>query len=86
MKREDVKLYKITEIYNSRRKIAWINKAIFYNRIYQWYLMPDSDEFFVYPEIDEISFPEYVSRLKKNISIVKAMMLEMYPKGSFLMI
>ena len=84
MEQSDIALFKTRTTYNSIRKTAWINKAISYFGLNRWYIIPDSDEFFVYPEMDEMNLHEYLSALKqKGIYGVKTMMLEMYPNAPF---
>lgn len=81
---QDVALLKTDTTYNSVRKTAWINKVISYYGLNRWYLIPDSDEFFVYPEMDEMNIHEYLDKImKKGIFSVKTMMLEMYPNAPF---
>lgn len=78
----DVLLYKVSEKYNSRRKTAWINRAIAMNGGEHWYIIVDSDEFFAFPEMDKVSLADYAKMLRnKNVFQVKTFMLDMYPKG-----
>lgn len=80
---ENATVYSTIVKYNSKAKTAWINRAVAENGLNRWYLFVDSDEFFMYPEEDKISIEEYVRELeKRNIYVVKAFMLELYPKGN----
>ncbi len=80
----DTAVFFTDRTYNSKRKTGWINKAISYYGIEQWYVIVDADEFLVYPEMSDISIIEYVKELKaRKIYSVKTLMLEMYPNAPF---
>ena len=78
----DVILYTVKETYNSKRKTAWTNYVIAEAGLHRWYLVVDSDEFLEYEEMENLPLSEYVKELQqKKMIAVKAVMLEMYPKG-----
>lgn len=81
----EVELYSTNASYDSRAKTAWINRIIAYHGLNQWYLVVDSDEFFYYPEMDELDLNQYVTKLmQKKIFSVKAIMIEPYPKSNLM--
>lgn len=83
MEQDDVILFVTDMKYNSRRKTMWINHVITKLGQNRWYLMIDSDECFVYPRYEEVSLKEYTNQLlKKDITAVKSLMVELYPKGT----
>ncbi len=80
----DVALFEVKKTYNSIRKTAWINKVISYYGVNRWFIIPDSDEFFVYPEMDTMKLHSYSECLIRNkVYCVKTMMLELYPNAPF---
>lgn len=82
LQQPDVRLYETYKIYNARRKSAWQNRMAADNGQNHWYLYVDADEFIWYPEIATLSLSDYVKKLReKKIFALKAIMLEMYPKG-----
>lgn len=83
MEQPEVELYLTNTNYNSVAKTAWINRLIAWNGLNKWYLVVDSDEFFQYPEMEEVDLNQYVKKLGKlKIYAVKALMIEPYPKGN----
>lgn len=83
LQQPDAVVWETDAVYNSRRKTAWLDRAAAnLTGGGYWYLTVDSDELFVYPEMDSLSLPEYAARLRRRgITSVKALMLECYPRG-----
>lgn len=82
MAQPDVRLYSTPTQYNAQRKSAWQNRMVAEYGMNKWYIYVDADEFFWYPHASQMSITEYVRLLEnKGVMGVKAIMLEMYPKG-----
>ena len=79
----DVNTYICKTKYTTLNREAWINRIISYFGLNRWYLCVDSDELFVYEDMENIDIETYI----KNIDIsknrrVKSILLDMYSKYS----
>lgn len=82
LQQPDVILYEAKERYNSVQRTAWVCRVMEDLGLNHWYLDIDADECFVYPNYEEVSLKEYTLRLnRRERKIVKALLLEVYPKG-----
>lgn len=72
----DVNLYICRTTYSTVRREAWINRIIAYYGINRWYLCVDSDELFVYPDMENVRVEDFVK--KQNIKRIRSIMLDMY--------
>ena len=75
----DVDLYRCGDTYQTNVKEGWINRLISYYGFDRWYIVTDSDELFVYPDMETIPLPELTKRLEDTgVKRVKALTLDTY--------
>ncbi len=81
----DTDLYIVKEKFFSLRKYGWINRIISMYGFKRWYLYVDSDELFVYENMENRTISDLISYCKKNGLIrMSVIMLDMYSdKGVF---
>ena len=72
----DVNLYVCKTPYSTVKREAWVNRIIAYYGINRWYLCVDSDELFVYPNMENINIKEFISQQKTKR--IRSIMLDMY--------
>ena len=79
----DVSLFSISEKYDNVVKNAWIRQITDYFGYEKWYLIVDSDEFFIYPGIEKIKINQYIDYLeKRKIKSTFSPMIDMYAINS----
>lgn len=80
-KQSDVNLYVCKTPYTTLNREAWINRILSYYGFERWYLCVDSDELFVYENMEEVSIEKYINSIdiSKNRRI-KSILLDMYSK------
>ncbi len=77
--KEDIDLFQTDIHYTTFRRQAWINKIISYYGFENWYLIVDSDEHFVYEDMETKSLNDLVMHAKVNkIFRIRAIMIDMY--------
>jgi len=80
---DDISLFYTGESYISTRRNAWRKQVMDYFGYERWYLILDSDEFFCYPGIEEISVEQYISYLEgKGMQSTLAPTIDMYSKDA----
>ncbi|MCL2878859.1 MAG: glycosyltransferase family 2 protein [Treponema sp.] len=78
----DITLFSVDEIFSTCRKESWRKQAIDILGYNKWYLIIDSDEYFMYPGIETININKYVDFLeKKKIKSAFAPLIDMYSKN-----
>lgn len=83
VKQDDIMLYETNQNYNSIVRSAWVRKIIHEIGFNKWYLLLDSDEIYVYPNIEEDCFTQFLSTLKsKKQYYVQSILIDMYPEKS----
>ncbi len=82
LEQPDIDLYKCETPYTTQNREAWINRIIAHYGFNHWYLCVDSDELFVYDNMEEISIEGYISKLGKKNRRVRALLLDMYSKDA----
>lgn len=81
---EDVDLFYIDDKYTTNKRESWINRIISYYGFNKWYLILDSDELFVYSDMEEKSINQLVRYCKdNNIFRLRALMIDMYANDEF---
>lgn len=77
----DVNLYSCKTSYTTLNREAWINRILSYYGFEQWYLCVDSDELFVYTDMEKITIQEYVKKINiQKQRRIKSILLDMYSK------
>ena len=77
----DVDLYECSDKYTTLRREAWINKIIAHYGFDRWYLCVDSDEIFVYENMEQISIEKYISHINREKNRrIRALLIDMYSK------
>lgn len=75
----DIDLYQCHEQYQTFVKEGWINRIISHYGFERWYIVTDSDELVVYPDMEKILLPELTVRLEASgVNRVKAVTLDTY--------
>lgn len=83
LEQNDAEVYRCTHAFTADRKIAWVNRLIAEYGVDRWYLMVDSDEFFIYLGHDKYQFNDLLEIAnKKEFKRLGVVHLDMYPKGS----
>lgn len=78
---DDVTLFSAPYAFNGTKKAGWKLQALSYIGLNHWYLWLDSDEFIVYPRMEEMKLHDYIQKLEsKKIVNVRGFMLDMYPE------
>lgn len=84
IEQRDVELFEVKDKYTTNRREAWVNKLIAHYGINKWYLIIDSDELFVYHNMENKSINDVVNYCRcKGITRVRAMMIDMYGDDEF---
>lgn len=82
-KQTDCEVYSTEETYTTQKREAWINRLISYYGFNRWYLVVDSDEHFVYQDMETNDINHFISQIKlKGYKRVRSLMLDMYPKSN----
>lgn len=85
LQQEDTACYLVKARFNSFRKAGWFNRIAAHYGTNRLYIVIDSDELFVYPEMTRLPIGQYVKIIQnKQISCVKTVMLDMYPNGTLM--
>ncbi|CAG9612125.1 hypothetical protein BACCIP111899_01297 [Bacillus rhizoplanae] len=80
---EDCDVFYTSEPYSTQKREAWINRLLSYYGYNQWYLVVDSDEHFVYPEMESKNINNFISIIReRGYERVRSVMLDMYPKDN----
>lgn len=80
---EDVSLFTVDETFNSIKKTAWCKQVMDIFGYPRWYLVVDSDEFFCYPGMEQISIHQYITYLEQiGARSALAPMIDMYSRES----
>jgi len=75
----DMDVYVVTTPFSSQRKYGWINQLLARYGRNRWYLYFDSDELFVYPELEKVPLPSLVAHVEQHhLDRLGAVMLDMY--------
>jgi len=79
----DVSLFLTEETFNADVKDAWKRQATDILGYGRWYLVLDSDEFFIYPGIETKNINAYIDFLENNkIKSAFSPMIDMYSRGT----
>jgi|GEM_PF-1115037 len=75
----DIDVYVVTTPFSSQRKYGWINQLLARYGYDRWYLYFDSDELFVYPDLENITISQLIERVeRRQLDRLGAVMLDMY--------
>lgn len=67
--------------FDSRKIVGWKLQLIAHIGLNHWYLWLDSDEFFSYPHMEEVSIQSLTEALeRKGLDHLRGFMLDMYPR------
>lgn len=79
LEQDDTDVYLTSDKFESKKKYGWINKIISMYGFNRWYLYVDSDELFVYEDIEKYNIHELLKYAEyNNINRIGALMLDMY--------
>lgn len=80
---DNVNVYRCRTTYSTTNRDGWINRILAYYGFNRWYLCLDSDELFVYPDMEQTSITAFVELLqKRKLKGVRALMVDMYSDKS----
>lgn len=80
----DVDLFNVGVEFQATRHASWYTRVIAYYGINRYYLIVDSDEFFIYKNCEKIDINQYIEELKQyNYNTVRSFLLDMYGDDSF---
>jgi len=83
LEQDDVSVFSISEKYIGTRRNSWRKQAMDFFGYDRWYLILDSDEFFAYPGMEQVTIEKYIGFLEKNrIYSALTPMIDMYTKDS----
>jgi len=75
----DIDVYVVTTPFSSQRKYGWINQLLARYGYDRWYLYFDSDELFVYPDLENITIQQLIEQVeRRQLDRLGALMLDMY--------
>ncbi|WP_025907742.1 glycosyltransferase family 2 protein [Priestia flexa] len=78
---EDCAVFSTKEAYTTQKRESWINRLLSHYGFNKWYLVVDSDEHFVYPNVENIKINDFINVMTKmGYKRVRSLMLDMYPK------
>lgn len=81
LSQEDVSVYSVKTQFKDYLKNGWKNQVIARMGLNHWYIYIDADEMLVYPDMEKVTFKEYIERLnKRNIKKLNGFVLDMYPQ------
>ncbi|WP_240377981.1 glycosyltransferase family 2 protein [Bacillus piscicola] len=79
----DIDVYLVKEKFTSLKKYGWINRIISMYGFNNWYLYVDSDELFVYEDMENRNISSLIKYAKKNkLNRIGSIMLDMYSDKS----
>jgi glycosyltransferase involved in cell wall biosynthesis len=82
LEQQDTACFNAPEKYHSTIKTGWFNRVAAHYGYNRWYVIVDSDELFVYPEMDKLTIQMYTKILDSNdIDFVRAVLVDVYPDG-----
>lgn len=84
IKQRDVDLFFTDRKYTTNKREAWINRIIAYYGMNRWYLILDSDELFVYKQMESKNIEEVITYCnEKKLHRIRALMIDMYAEDKF---
>ncbi|MCL1997615.1 MAG: glycosyltransferase family 2 protein [Turicibacter sp.] len=82
LEQNDTACFSASDKYHSTLKTAWFNRVVAHLGINQWYMIVDSDELLVYPEMNKLNIQQYTNILDSNeIDFIRAVLVDVYPNG-----
>ncbi|WP_415841140.1 glycosyltransferase family 2 protein, partial [Paenibacillus typhae] len=80
----DIDLFTNDDKYTTNRREAWINRLIAYYGLNRWYLIVDSDELFVYQQMEEYPIECLIKYcVNHSITRIRGLMVDMYAEDAF---
>ncbi len=75
----DMDVYVVTTPFSSQRKYGWINQLLARYGRNRWYLYFDSDELFVYPDLEKMPIARLITQVEQHqMDRLGSVMLDMY--------
>ncbi len=82
-KQSDVDLFQVSDNFESKIKIGWINRLVSHYGTNYWYLVVDADELLVWEDVEEDCIQNIIRYFnQKRITHVRALMIDMYSKNT----
>ena len=82
MSQEDTDVYRTESLYTTNKRQSWINKLISFYGFNKWYMVVDSDELFVYQDMEKKTIQELTNlAIKKGYKRIRSITLDMYSEN-----